>query len=153
MNFAGGLKLLDMLPTGYTPDYVNSLLNALGSDGRNAYLFQQIPLDLIYPCLFGVTYCLIFAFIIKKLGKENSFLFYFCFIPVFAGIFDYLENIGIIIILKSYPDNSTTISKMSNVFSISKSTLTTIYFIILLITLLALLTKYIATKNRKTTNR
>jgi len=55
--------------------------------------------------------------------------------------------------LKSYPDNSTTISKMTNVFSISKSTSTTIYFIILLFTLLALLTKYIATRNRKTTNR
>ena len=153
MNFAGGLKLLDMLPTGYTADYVNSLLNALGSDGRTAYLFQQIPLDLIYPCLFGVTYCLIFAFIIKKLGKENSILFYLSFIPVFAGIFDYLENIGIIILLKSYPDNSTTISQMTNVFSISKSTLTTIYFLILLIALLVLLTKYIASKNRKTTNR
>jgi len=153
MNFADGMKLLDMLPTGYTADYVNSLLNALGSDGRNAYLFQQIPLDLIYPGLFGVTYSLIFAFIIKKLGKADSFLFYLCFIPVFAGIFDYLENIGIITILKSYPDNSATISQITNAFSISKSALTTIYFIILLFALLALLTKYIATKNRKTTNR
>jgi len=155
MKFAGGMKLLDLLPTGYTAEYTNSLLTALGSEGRNAYLFQQIPLDLIYPCLFGVTYCLIFAFIIKKLGKEDSFLFYLCFIPVFAGLFDYLENIGIIIMLTSYPDNSTEISQMTNVFSISKSALTTTYFILLLFTLLALLTKYIVTKNRKkrTANR
>ncbi|MDR2206936.1 MAG: hypothetical protein LBE36_12375 [Flavobacteriaceae bacterium] len=34
MNFAGGM----MLPTGYDADYVNTLLNALGTDGRNAYL-------------------------------------------------------------------------------------------------------------------
>lgn len=152
MNFAGGMKLLDMLPTGYTADYVNSLLNALGSDGRNAYLFQQIPLDLIYPSLFGMTYCLIFAFIIKKLGKEDSFLLYLSLLPVFAGIFDYLENIGIITMLINYPDNSTTISHMTNVFSISKSALTTVYFIILLFSLLTLSIKYIVTKTRKTTN-
>jgi hypothetical protein len=153
MNFADGMKLLDMLPTGYTPDYVNSLFNALGQEGRNAYLFQQIPLDLIYPGLFGVTYCLLFAFILKKLGKEDSHLFYLCFIPVFAVIFDYLENIGIIIMLKNYPDNAPIISQITNVFSISKSTLVTISFIILFIFLLALLTKYIATKNKNTISR
>lgn len=152
MQFAGGMKLLDMLPTGYTAGYVNSLLNALGTDGRNAYLFQQIPIDLVYPGLFAVTYCLIFALIIRKLGKEDSLVFYLCFIPVFAGLFDYLENIGIVILLKTYPNNSTTISQITNVFSISKSTLTTIYFIALLFALFALLTKYVATKNRKTTN-
>lgn len=153
MSYAGGMKLLDMLPTGYTTDYVNSLLNALGPEGRNAYLFQQIPIDFIYPCLFGVTYCLIFAFIIKKLGKEDSFLFNLCFIPVFAAIFDYLENIGIVTMLINYPDNASVVSQLTNVFSISKSALTTIYFIILLFTLLALLTKYISTKNSRTANR
>lgn len=34
MSMAGGMKLLDMMPTGYTPEYVNSLLNALGETGR-----------------------------------------------------------------------------------------------------------------------
>lgn len=153
MNFAGGMKLLDMLPTGYSADYVNSLLSALGPDGRNAYLFQQIPLDFLYPCLFGVTYCLLFAFIINKLGKQDSLLFYLCFIPVFAGIFDYLENIGIIVMLKNYPDNSTTMLQLTNTFSILKSSLTTIYFVILIITLLKLLTIYIISRNKKTTNR
>ena len=153
MGFAGGMKLLDMLPTGYTTDYVNSLLTALGAEGRKTYLYQQIPLDLIYPCLFGITYCLLYAFIINKLGKQDSFLFYLCFIPVFAGFFDYLENIGIITILKSYPENSSTMSQLTNIFSISKSTLTTIYFVALLIALLTLLTKYIMSRNKKTTNR
>lgn len=127
MSYAGGMKLLDILPTGYNAEYVNSLLDALGTEGRNAYLFQQIPLDLIYPFLFGITYCLLFAFIINKLGKQDSFLFYLCFIPIFSAIFDYLENIGIITMLKSYPENTTTISQLTNIFSILKSTFTTIY--------------------------
>ncbi|MDI1354462.1 MAG: hypothetical protein PSX36_06075 [bacterium] len=153
MNYADGMKLLDMMPTGYNADYVNSLLDALGKEGRNAYLFQQIPIDFIYPCLFGITYCLLFAYIIYKLGKQNSFLFYICLVPVFSGLFDYLENIGIVTMLKSYPDNSASMSQLTNVFSILKSTLTTIYFIALLIALLTLLTKNIISRSKKTTNR
>jgi hypothetical protein len=53
MSYAGGMKLLDMMPAGYSSDYVNSLLGALGTEGRNAYLFRQIPIDFIYPGLFG----------------------------------------------------------------------------------------------------
>ena len=71
MSYAGGMKLLDMMPTGYNAGYVNSLLNALGSEGRNTYLFQQIPIDLIYPFLFGITYCLLYAFIIKKRSSAS----------------------------------------------------------------------------------
>ena len=152
VNYAGGMKTLDMIPTGYNADYVNSLLVALGPDGRNAYLFQQIPLDLIYPGLFAITYCLLYAFILKKLDKQESFLFYLCFIPVLAGLFDYLENIGIITLLTNYPNNSITMAEMTNIFSLLKSGLSTIYFIVLIITLLALLAKYIGSKSRKATN-
>ena len=99
MSFSGGMKLLDMIPTGYNIAYVNSLLNTLGEKGRNAYLFNQIPLDMIYPLLFGISYCLIIAYFLKKIGKLESFLFYICFLPLFSGLFDYCENIGIIAML------------------------------------------------------
>ena len=133
MSFSGGMKLLDMLPTGYTAEYVNSLLSALGEKGRDAYLFNQLPVDMIYPFLFGVSYCLILAYILNKLGKFESRLFYFCFLPLFSGLFDYLENIGIIAMLKSYPNNPVILSQITNVFSVLKSSFTTFYFIVLII--------------------
>jgi len=138
MSFSGGMKLLDMMPTGYSVEYVNSLLNVLGEKGRDAYLFSQIPLDMIYPFLFGITFCLVLAYILNKLRKFESFSFYLCFIPVFSGLFDYFENIGIIIILNTYPYNSTTLTQIANVFSILKSSFTTICFIILVIFLIVL---------------
>ncbi len=137
MSFSGEMKLLDMLPTGYNTEYVNSLFNTLGDKGRNAYLFNQIPVDMIYPILFGITYCLLLAFIFSKLRKLDSFLFYLCFIPLFSGLFDYFENIGIITMLTSYPDNSDLLTQTTNVFSVLKSVFTTVYFIILIISLLA----------------
>lgn len=136
MSFSGGMKLLDMMPTGYSADYVNSLLNALGDKGREAYLFNQLPLDMIYPFFFGVSYCLILAYLLNKIGKTESYIFYLSFLPLFSGLFDYFENIGIIIMLNSYPDNSIILTQITNVFSVLKSSFTTLYFIILIIILI-----------------
>jgi len=138
MSFSGGLKIMDMLPTGYNPEYVNTLMKALGEKGRDAYLFEQIPVDMVYPLLFALSWCLVLAYILKKLGKLDGILFCLCFIPVFAGIFDYCENIGIINILNSYPTNSDLLSQTTSVFSVLKSSCTTLYFFILIICLIAL---------------
>ncbi len=132
MSFSNEMKLLDMMPTGYNAEYVNSLFNTLGDKGRDAYLFYQLPLDMIYPFLFGVSYCLVLAYFLDKLGKTESYLFYLSFIPLFSGLFDYLENIGIITMLNTYPDNSTMLTQTTNIFSVLKSSFTTIYFIILI---------------------
>ncbi len=135
-GFAGGLKILDMMPTGYNPTYVNSLLNALGPDGRNFYLFYQLPLDMVFPGINAITFCLIFGYFFQKLGKIDSILFYICYLPLFAGLFDYCENIGIITMLNTYPGNPVILSIVTNLFSILKSTITTIYSLILIFVLI-----------------
>lgn len=138
MKFSNGMQLLDMLPTGYNHDYVRTLLDTLGSQGREVYLHTQIPVDLIYPGLFGISYCLVMAYFLNKFGKLDSYLFYFCLIPIFSGIFDYFENIGIIAMLNNYPDNSNLLTQVTNVFSVLKSSFTTLYFIALILLLITL---------------
>ena len=138
MSFSGGMKILDMMPTGYSAEYVNLLLKTLGEEGRNTYLLNQLPLDMLYPVLFAVTYCLVLAYLLNKLGKLDSDLFYLCLLPLFSGFFDYCENIGIITILNRYPNNSNMLGQITNIFSILKSALTTLYFIVLTSTLLVL---------------
>lgn len=137
MSFSDGMKLLDMMPAGYGAEYVNTLLNTLGEQGRNAYLFQQIPVDMVYPFLFAVSYCLLFAYFLDKLGKLESPLFYFSLLPLFSGLFDYCENIGIITILNNYPDNSDLLTQITNAFSVLKSSITALYFVSLLVCLMA----------------
>lgn len=135
MQFANGMKLLDMLPGGYDFEYVKALFTALGEEGRHVYLFVQIPLDMIYPLLFALSYCLVFVWFLEKLNKINSPYFYFCLLPLMGGMADYFENIGIITILKQFPDISNGVVKITNLFSVIKSTSTTIYFVVLLIVL------------------
>ena len=76
MGFGDGMNLLDMMPSGYNFEYVTALFDALGQEGRDAYLFNQIPVDMFYPGLFGITYCLLIAYFLNKLNKLESNLYY-----------------------------------------------------------------------------
>lgn len=138
MAITGEVKILDMMPTGYSPSYVNELMLALGENGRHLYLFHQIPLDMVYPLLFGISNTLIIIYLLKKAKILEAKLFYLCLIPILAGVFDYSENTGIIMILSHYPNNPDILSQVTNVFSISKSMFTTIYFVVLLVLLFVL---------------
>ena len=121
MNFSNGMELLDMIPTGYDLNYVSELFSSLGENGRKTYLTNQIPVDMVYPLLFGLTYCLLLAYFLKKLNKLNAPYTYLCLLPIIARIADYLENFGIITMLKSYPDLTEFAVKTTNSFSLIKS--------------------------------
>lgn len=138
MTFSNEMKLLDMMPMGYDFEYVNTLLTILEEEGRNVYLWNQIPLDMIYPGLFGITYCLIIAYFLNKLNRLNSSLFYVCIVPLIAGIADYFENFGIITLLRNFPAISPEMVTITCTFSIFKSISTTVSFIALIIILILL---------------
>jgi len=149
MSFSGGMKILDMMPTGYDAAYVNQLFSKLGESGRQAYLFGQIPFDLVYPALYGIGFCLLLAWFLKKLGKLQEFLIYLCLLPVIAGFFDYCENIGIIAMLRAFPEIPTNLISVTNVFSILKSSLTSIYFVVLIIVIITFGVKTLSKKQVK----
>ncbi len=136
MSFAKGMKLLDMMPTGYSPEYVSDLFNSLGEAGRDAYLYNQLPWDMVYPFLFGIANCLLMAWVLNKLGKLNGGWYYLCLIPLFSGIFDYGENLGIISMLVTYPGYSMLQVKVTSVFSVLKSFSTTLFFTTLIVCLI-----------------
>lgn len=146
MKFSNGIKLLDMLPTGYNLDYVNKLFRTLGENGREVYLTIQIPVDMIYPLLFGLNYALLLAYFLKKINKLKSPFTYLSLLPVIAGIADYLENIGIITMLNSYPDLTETTVNITNTFSVIKSISTSIFFIALISILIILGIKFVKKK-------
>jgi hypothetical protein len=136
MDFSGVMKLFDMMPMGYDPSYAVSLLENLGVEGRNVYLYRQIPVDMIYPFLFGISYCVLLAYFLNKVNGLKNHYFYLCLVPVFAGLFDYLENFGIVTMLVSYPDLWTPVIHLTNFFSVLKSLLSTIGFSVIIFLLL-----------------
>ncbi len=131
--YAPKMKIFDLLPTGYSFEYANELLHVLGKKGRDLYLYQQLPMDFIYPGLFAVSCCLLLSWLFTKSLNSNSKMFYLCFVPVAAGLFDYLENIGIVRMLLSYPNVAESLVSITSYLTILKSAFTTTFFVLLLL--------------------
>ncbi len=135
LSFAPDSILFDMSPAGYSYAQAIELLQSLGVDGRNAYLAVQIPLDFVYPAMFIVSYAFLITWILKQYLPRDSKLFFLAFVPVLAGIFDYLENFSIISMLNSFPDASERLVTRASSFTIAKSGFTTVFFVILILSL------------------
>jgi hypothetical protein len=135
LKYSQGKQIFDLLPLGYTPKYAHQLLDVLGEKGRNAYLYQQIPFDLIYPFLFGLSYCLLLAYILKKINRLDSGLYGACLFPIVGGLSDYLENFCVIGLLTQYPHFSDALVWSAAFFSVIKSLFTGLYFLVLIYTL------------------
>lgn len=132
MHYSHGMDLFDMMPAGYDAGYAHTLLNALGADGRNAYMQIQLPVDMIYPFLFGLTYSLMLAYFLYKLSWIDKPIFVMVFFPIVTALFDYAENIGIFSMLHAYPDFSTRTAAALSLLTIIKSALSTVSFLMLL---------------------
>jgi len=131
------LPLFDVSPGGYSLEYATTLLDGIGSVGRHTYLSRQLPLDFIYPGLFGISYTLLLVWLFGKGFAAKSPIFYLAFMPALAGFFDYLENIGIILMLRSYPHLSAATVSFASLSTVLKSGLTVGYSLLILVGILA----------------
>lgn len=148
MGVSNGMKIFDMMPFGYGVDYANELLNALGVEGRKIYLYQQIPLDLFYPFLSGIANCLVLSFFLNKLKSLKEPYIYLCSLPLLASMFDYLENFGVIGMLTNYPDYPQFLIQVNSFFSVAKSLFTTVYFIVLIFSVIIYISTRFANSHR-----
>ena len=148
LSFAPEAMLFDMSPTGYSYAQAMELLRSLGVEGRSAYLTVQIPIDLVYPAMFAASYALLITWVLKKFRSKESKLFSLAFIPMLAGIFDYLENFCIIAMLTVFPEVPESLVTSASIFTIAKSGFTTVFFVVLFFSLAALAMSVLKKKQR-----
>ena len=138
---AGGMDILDV-PPFYDATYIQELFRRLGEEGRHFYLYRQIPVDMIYPGLFAITYYQLIRFFLEKLNQRK--LLFLSYFPIIGGISDYSENFSTITMLTHYPEN-LWIETLAPYFSLMKCifvVLSWVLFFVLGITTLV--------KNKKT---
>ena len=70
-------------------------------------------------------------------------MFNFALFPILGGIFDYLENICIVIMLNTFPDFPKQLVMTASMLTILKSTFTTLSFILVIIGVVAIIIKKI----------
>lgn len=131
-SFAPSLPLFDLSPAGYSYEQSMTLLESLGSEGRKVYLFPQLALDFVYPGLFAISYSLTLIWVYSKRVRPESVFFYFTLLPLTAGFCDYVENILIIQMIRTYPVVSENLVSAASTFTLLKSMLTTISLLLLI---------------------
>lgn len=141
-GYADDMELFDLRPTGYSADYAHDLLDALGEEGRHAYLVRQLPADAIYPALFAVSYALLLTLLFRYGFRSSGSIQHLNGVPVLAGLLDYLENIGIGLMLARFPDFSPWLAGVTSLLSIAKSVATTLTFTLVLIGVVAAIVRW-----------
>ena len=134
-----GIRCFDM-NFGYSVETARQFLSLLSADGKSTYLNMQLPLDFVYPA----AYCLFFSLMIIRLCKKVSVL---CIVPLLLTVFDYLENISVLIILKS-AEPSQTLIQCASIFTCVKTVLMYLAFLIIIV----LLIRYISAKRKNSVN-
>lgn len=126
-----GTKAFDLQTFGYSVSIAESIVNKLDTQTTQLYLFPQlIVLDLFYPFLLALFLSsLLFRFtnIKKKLGLL------IVIIPFLAMIFDYLENICVILLITKTLEVSESFVYMSSSFTVLKAILTSIAWTAILV--------------------
>lgn len=127
-----GLAPLDLRPSGYNSQEVAALFNRLGEDGRRYYLTRQLPLDTLYPALLALT----LVYTIRWIGlriSNTKLVRIGIILSVGAALFDYCENLGIAIMILSWPSLSELLVRLTSTASITKSVLTVAALLLLIL--------------------
>ena len=142
-----GTKAFDLQSFGYSVSTAESIVNNLNTQTTQLYLFPQLTfLDLLYPLLLALFLSsLLFRFtnVNNKLGR------FILIIPFLAMVFDYSENICVILMISKSINLSESFVLLSSSFTILKGTLTSIAWIAILFYSIRWLILIVKEKNNK----
>jgi hypothetical protein len=107
---------------GYSAAQVADYLRECGVSGRAAIAAQQ-GADLVYPALFGAVLTVAFALLLSALRlPDRHWAHALVLLPAISATADYLENIGIRVLLVAYPEQPSIVPAMSAVTAVKLAT-------------------------------
>ncbi len=128
-----GNKAFDLQPFGYSVSTAESIVNSLNDQTRDLYLFPQLSLlDLFYPFLLALFLSSLLFRLINITETKSKVASIVIVIPFLAMIFDYSENICVMLMISKSIDISETIVLLSSTFTVLKGVLTSIAWIAIL---------------------
>lgn len=146
--FQENVRLLD-LRFWYRPIDVFYLLSQLGANGRDAYRFFTIFIDMLYPLVYGFWFYLSLAFLLKKIFQNNSKLLGLRFIPFAIVLSDYVENLNILYLLNTFPKINEASAIIGAIASFLKWIFVILTILIIIIAIFIVCAKFISTLKTK----
>jgi len=127
----------------YTAGDLDRMAEAYGQAGRQAYLQARFTFDLIWPVVYTVFLCTAISWVYRRAFDPHSPWQRSNLVPVFAILFDYLENITTSLVMWQFPNRMPLIATLAPVFTMGKWILVTGSILLLLIGLGVTITRWL----------
>ncbi len=121
------------LTFGFNPQKTLMMVADYGDNARSYYALTEMTTDILYPLVYAFLFGIILTLLYR--GSSRSWV---NTLPFVCLLFDYLENITIIILLKTFPQQSPTIATLCELFKLLKWL---VFAAIILLVLLGLISK------------
>jgi hypothetical protein len=108
-----GARPLD-LRCGYSPDTAYALLGAYGAEGRRAYLWTELTADVLYPAVYALFLTLSVAYLFERARPASAVARRAAVLPFAALVADYLENVGVVVMVVRYPERSDILARVTS---------------------------------------
>jgi hypothetical protein len=104
MNALAGKTIQPLdLHFSYTSEQVHALFTELNEKGRAFYALFELAADTAYPVVYTLFMCSLIGFGWKKVILAQPPQYWLLLLPLTTFIFDLLENICIVVLLRNYP--------------------------------------------------
>ncbi len=118
-DHSGGVRILD-LRLSYGPEEANRLFEALGSDGRRAYLMLHLMPDMLFPICYSMAFACTSAWFLLRLLPRDHPLQWLSLMPLISGAADILENLSLVVVNASYPDRIDWLARIASLLTTIK---------------------------------
>ena len=101
-DHSGGLRILDMR-FSYGPEEANQLFEALGTEGRQAYIMLHLVPDMLFPISYALAFASTSAWFLVRLLPLDHPVQWLSLTPLISGVADIFENLSLVVANSSYP--------------------------------------------------
>jgi hypothetical protein len=144
---SGGIGPLDLMLSGYSPRQAFDAVAAYG-DSREFYANFEVTVDLIYPLSLALVLAsLIYRGARHVFGTETRWR-WLAVLPGLTLLADYLENVGIVTLLRSHPAQPLWAAQWANTFTNIKWGLAGSEVVLVLLLWLWVLLRWLLTRRR-----
>ena len=132
---SGGLRILDMR-FSYGPEEANQLFEALGVEGRRAYIVLHLVPDMLFPISYALAFACISAWFLVRLLPLDHPVQWLSLTPLISGVADILENLSLVVANSSYPSRIDWLTQLASVLTKVKFGLMPIGVVLLIVMVL-----------------
>ena len=114
-----GIRPLDLF-FSYSPAEAYAIISSYGEDGRNAYAWVELTLDIAYPAIYSLLLSIALNFVCRASLRPQSPFRLLRFLPFVVAAIDVLENLAIVSLLAEYPRRIDALAAAASLFTSAK---------------------------------